>query len=796
MVDSVVTKQELVDAQKDAKSLEDVINGPADTRVKPRIGPEMWTLATINSLVRQGQIKISDLSEAIQVALAAGAGSAGWTANLVADGNQTQKEINLYGGKKYDMPLGGYPVGAVVRLENGDIVKSTVPNNTNNPNVNMTGWIRVGLKYVTSVSDLTSISNPVNGSIVKTASYNAPVYSTVKPHKGGGTYIYNSSRSVVNDGVLCINGWELASTPDIFSGGVLADGNDDTIALQRTYNALHSLGMGVDLLGCTVKTISLDIDSNTVMENGTLDVYDWAGSVDFPTYNEGNFRRTPIMLKNNPRASPADFEYAQHYTTLVTTENITFRNLKFKAKRRLFTAYKLNELLIEGCDFEWESSEIINVIGGWQGTSYVSDTDTTTNIITPVNGYCENIKIKDNKFRSLTPSVMSSATHFVATRNLTVCNNEYYNVPLGSRIDTWNTEVDVFGNKYLFTDQGVLASLDSDSAAIDSDYIGVYIGQNTHNVNIHGNTFDGVYRPIYVEVGSHVDIWGNNFKNRIGKRWWSYAILLQGNWRDYNNEFWGNTSFVTVRENKFVGFGTAIANSTELPAGRSFGHMDIIVKDNTIIGYSGHGSLLLNRTLNLTCTNNIVEGYAIIYDIGGIQIVSGNNINHQGTDVNTYPLTISNSKGTFFDASKNTIRSNIGACVRLVNTTTSLTNLGGSLLIPSATTNFVSASNAGVVTGVILTPYITSFTKEVLIELADAAVGVYTVAIPNLRYNDIVSVSMSGLTENWTGSGIGLDFAHEPTAGSLNLRVKNISGKAVNFTAKFFIHFQVSVTPL
>ena len=155
MVDSVVTKQELIDAQKDAQSLEDVINGPADTRVKPRIGPEMWTLATINSLVQQGQIKISDLSEAIQIALAAGAGSAGWTANLVADGNQTQKEINLYGGKKYDMPVGGYPVGAVVRLDNGDVVKSTVASNTKNPNVDMTGWVNVN--DVKNIEGLTSV---------------------------------------------------------------------------------------------------------------------------------------------------------------------------------------------------------------------------------------------------------------------------------------------------------------------------------------------------------------------------------------------------------------------------------------------------------------------------------------------------------------------------------------------------------------------------------------------------------------------------------------------------------------
>ena len=172
MVDSVVTKQELIDAQKDAQSLEDVINGPADTRVKPRIGPEMWTLATINSLVQQGQIKISDLSEAIQIALAAGAGSAGWTANLVADGNQTQKEINLYGGKKYDMPVGGYPLGAVVLLDNGDQVKSTISSNSSNPNNNMTGWVKVASIIVFNVVSEMLSKNLKAGDIVRTLGYN------------------------------------------------------------------------------------------------------------------------------------------------------------------------------------------------------------------------------------------------------------------------------------------------------------------------------------------------------------------------------------------------------------------------------------------------------------------------------------------------------------------------------------------------------------------------------------------------------------------------------------------------
>lgn len=38
--------------------------------------------------------------------------------------------------------IGGYPINARLRLDNGDIVQSTIPNNSNNPNSNMSGWIK------------------------------------------------------------------------------------------------------------------------------------------------------------------------------------------------------------------------------------------------------------------------------------------------------------------------------------------------------------------------------------------------------------------------------------------------------------------------------------------------------------------------------------------------------------------------------------------------------------------------------------------------------------------------------
>lgn len=42
----------------------------------------------------------------------------------------------------YAASIGGYPLNARLRLANGDIVKSTIDGNTNNPNVDMTGWVK------------------------------------------------------------------------------------------------------------------------------------------------------------------------------------------------------------------------------------------------------------------------------------------------------------------------------------------------------------------------------------------------------------------------------------------------------------------------------------------------------------------------------------------------------------------------------------------------------------------------------------------------------------------------------
>ena len=68
----------------------------------------------------------------------------GWEASFVVSaGGDNQQEINDRGGSYWrEKPL-GYDINSRVMLENGDIVRSTVDGNTVDPNVDMTGWVKV-----------------------------------------------------------------------------------------------------------------------------------------------------------------------------------------------------------------------------------------------------------------------------------------------------------------------------------------------------------------------------------------------------------------------------------------------------------------------------------------------------------------------------------------------------------------------------------------------------------------------------------------------------------------------------
>ena len=64
----------------------------------------------------------------------------------------------------YANKIGGYPVKAVLQLENGAEVINKTPNNTTNPNVDMTGW---GFASATKDSELMTWSGRTQESVNK-----------------------------------------------------------------------------------------------------------------------------------------------------------------------------------------------------------------------------------------------------------------------------------------------------------------------------------------------------------------------------------------------------------------------------------------------------------------------------------------------------------------------------------------------------------------------------------------------------------------------------------------------------
>lgn len=62
--------------------------------------------------------------------------------------NETQQIINDSVGAKWYAKGGGYPINYRVMLDNGNIVKSTVEGNVNDPNSDMTGWINENGNFV------------------------------------------------------------------------------------------------------------------------------------------------------------------------------------------------------------------------------------------------------------------------------------------------------------------------------------------------------------------------------------------------------------------------------------------------------------------------------------------------------------------------------------------------------------------------------------------------------------------------------------------------------------------------
>lgn len=183
----------------------------------------------------------------------------------------------------------GYKLHERALLTNGDEVKSTISNNTNNPNVDMTGWIfALDASFVIdasgktqqqlnngleSIAEMLAISNLQNGTRVYVKSYHTGL------GKGGGTFVYDATKSTINDGGVVINGWvrqiEDRVTPCMF-GAYADDSTNDVPYIQPAINFAIDNKKILDFEGryyCVKKeTYTADVFQHFLSINGGIEI--------------------------------------------------------------------------------------------------------------------------------------------------------------------------------------------------------------------------------------------------------------------------------------------------------------------------------------------------------------------------------------------------------------------------------------------------------------------------------------------------------------------------------------------
>ncbi|MEG2273435.1 MAG: hypothetical protein RSC05_14290 [Acinetobacter sp.] len=119
----------------------------------------------------------------------------------------------------------GYPINKRIMLANGDIVKNTVPNNTNDPNVDMTWWVLDSSKSVSNPSDLATLQNPKNKQRVYVESLQK-------------TFIYDVNLAIPENGVTVVGKWELEIQDAYYASWFCQaeSGVDESVKLQAGYD--------------------------------------------------------------------------------------------------------------------------------------------------------------------------------------------------------------------------------------------------------------------------------------------------------------------------------------------------------------------------------------------------------------------------------------------------------------------------------------------------------------------------------------------------------------------------------
>lgn len=521
----------------------------------------------------------------------------------------------------YAAKIGGYPLNSRLILSSGDLVVSTIPNNINNPNINMTGWSRKGDLVIESVSDLTSIQSPSGGMVVDVKSYYAG------EQKGGGIFTFVSGDATTVDNVRVFShpsgrwfrlNWYSAS---VYDAGIKGDGTDETTKLQALITAAK--GMFISLKGLTVKTNGFSIGSGTSLYSGGLDF-----SASTVIQEDYRFYDGYIIGDNRPRNYNA--EYYVNYATMPLLKNISIEHVTFTLPSNPITAFRAVFFhKIDGLNFNYNTLPESNghtwlqVVGGHDGTNLTGiSPDAYVDVL--LNGRCNNIKVIGNKMDAVQKTLTGGAyishklCHIVSSENITVKNNKTKNVTCAIAIDRYNRNAVVANNTYEVDTATYNLFPDFDSA----DTFAYYGGQGTYNIKFYGNTANNYGNSgIYTEAVKDCSIKSNTL--RVSSSLSVIAGHVQTGIRIQSNVYFMDGANIP-EWGSCIGFDVSGNTVTSLQAGiatdGSFAnsHKDIDISGNNVKSYLNGNSISLANAVTITLTGNTTNGSLGLGAVSGL----------------------------------------------------------------------------------------------------------------------------------------------------------------------------------
>ena len=406
---------------------------------------------------------------------------------------------------RYDSSL-TYNSGERVVLTNGDIVKSTIDVNTNDPNVNMVGWVDTndaGQIFDESGKTQQEINNMLRLSLVSdlpSTGFNgqiAMVYDDLR----GGKFYYDPARAMENNGGTVFNGWVRKYFGSVYLEWFCETDpktTDCSIYMERALSVTKGVKAGGRDFLFTGRVGIPDTDQNNYAQR-TIKIHgdgDTVFHIDCSSHNRATF--TSRLGKADPTSE------ANNFVAKVTFSGINFIGVNATKGHdltpankntidKVFDGDRIYNMYINDCNF----SHLYSALQCQQGRG---------SSVEGGNAYSQSVTFDRNHFYHLTYIVEADQLlNFRFTKNM--CEKNYAGFRIQSKSSSPALGVCSFSDN-LFEAGGMFMD-------IQGDVFGGSIWNNYFEYNIFEKVLVELCQILIVGENKGCVIGANNFSGQI-----------------------------------------------------------------------------------------------------------------------------------------------------------------------------------------------------------------------------------------------------------------------------------------